>query len=238
MGSIAAALVTGATAGIGNAFAATWQRGATLSSSSRATPEQLEQVAAELRSTYGVDVEVLPADLSIREDVMTVATRLEDTARPIDTLVNNAGFGVHAKLLDDAADLQERAFDVMCLAVLILSGAAGRAMVSAGRAIISVTPRRAGSSGQLLRDQGAGDHLHRGVGHRAQRHRRDRHGAVPRLGAHRVRPAGITNKNLQDFVWSGRRPARQRVPRRRGQGQGHPRSRPGAGRPRSSSARL
>jgi short-subunit dehydrogenase len=51
-------------------------------------------------------------------------------------LVNNAGFGIHASLLDKDFSIQEKALDVMCLAVLILSGAAGRAMVARGHGSI------------------------------------------------------------------------------------------------------
>ncbi len=201
---MATALVTGATAGIGNAFARHLAaRGDALVLVAR-DAERLEQVAAELRSTYGVDVEVLPADLSIREDVMTVATRLEDAARPIDTLVNNAGFGVHAKLLDDAADLQERAFDVMCLAVLILSGAAGRAMVARGRgAIINVSS----TSGWIVK--GNYSAIKAWVTTYTEALATELSGTG--VTATALCPgwvhtefhdrAGITNKNLPDFVW-------------------------------------
>ena len=49
-------------------------------------------------------------------------------------LINNAGFGLHASLIDASQiELHERAMDVMCLAMLILGGAAGRAMKARGR---------------------------------------------------------------------------------------------------------
>lgn len=131
---MATALITGATAGIGNEFARQLAaRGDDLVIVARDV-DRLESVAAELRRAHGVDVEVLRADLSVREDVDRVAARLEDADRPVDLLVNNAGFGLHASLLDaDATETQIRAFDVMCLAVLILGGAAGRAMSARGR---------------------------------------------------------------------------------------------------------
>jgi short-subunit dehydrogenase len=93
----------------------------------------LERVAAELREVHGIEVETISADLAVREDVMRVADRIEDPARPIDWLINNAGFGLHSTVLDRSEiDIQARAFDVMCLAVLILGGAAGRAMRARG----------------------------------------------------------------------------------------------------------
>lgn len=129
---MASALVTGGTAGIGAAFArALAARGDDLVLVAR-DAARLEETAAALRAEHGVQVEVLPADLAVREDVDRVAARLADPERPIDVLVNNAGFGLQAKLLDPDVAAHERALDVMCLAVLILSGAAGRAMKARG----------------------------------------------------------------------------------------------------------
>lgn len=99
--------------------------------------ERMRSVAAELQEFHGIDVEVLRADLAVREDMDLVAERLEDTSRPIDMLVNNAGFGLHSSLLDASEnDTHVRALDVMCLAMLILGGAAGRAMKARGSGTI------------------------------------------------------------------------------------------------------
>ena len=134
------ALVTGATAGIGAAFArALAARGDDLVLVAR-DATRLEEVATRLREAAAVEVEILPADLSVREDVLKVAARLEDPDRPVDVLVNNAGFGVHSNLLDPDTSRHEYALDVMCLAVLILGGAAGRAMRARGHGrIINVS---------------------------------------------------------------------------------------------------
>ena len=131
---MARALITGATAGIGNAFASELAaRGYDLVLVARDL-ERLDAVAAELQQVHGIDAEVLRADLSVRDQVLAVAERLEDPERPVDLLVNNAGFGLHASLLDASKlDLHEQALDVMCLAMLILGGAAARAMKARGR---------------------------------------------------------------------------------------------------------
>lgn len=131
---MATALITGGTSGIGNAFARELAaRGTDLVLVARDV-ERLESVAAELRAAHGVDVEVFPADLSVREQLDSVADRLEDQSRPVDMLINNAGFGLHSSLLDEAdLDKQELALDVMCFALLVLGGAAGRAMKVRGR---------------------------------------------------------------------------------------------------------
>ena len=128
---MATALVTGATSGIGAAFArALARRGWDLVLVAR-DEARLESEAARYRG-QGRQVEVLRADLSDRADVTRVAERLEDPARPVDLLVNNAGFSVRASLLSTDQAAHDRAFEVMVRAVQVLSGAAGRAMAQRG----------------------------------------------------------------------------------------------------------
>ena len=137
---MATALVTGGTAGIGNAFVrALAARGDDVVIVAR-DRERMNALAAELKQTYGVEVEVITADLSQRPDVDRVAARLEDPDRPIDMVVNNAGFGLHSRLLDPDVEQHRLAIDVMCFAVLVLSGAAARAMTTRGHGrIINVS---------------------------------------------------------------------------------------------------
>ena len=66
------------------------------------------------------------------DDVDRVAERVADPKRPVQWCVNNAGFGVHSRLLDPDPGTHLKAFDVMCSAVLVIAGAAGRAMRSRG----------------------------------------------------------------------------------------------------------
>lgn len=130
------ALITGGTSGIGAAFArALAARGDDLVLVAR-DPERLAATAASLHDEYGVTVETLVADLADRDQALRVAQRLESTDRPVDTLVSNAGFGVRAKLLDADTSQHEQSFDVMVRAVLILGGAAGRAMKTRGHGTI------------------------------------------------------------------------------------------------------
>ncbi|MGC3992643.1 MAG: SDR family NAD(P)-dependent oxidoreductase [Propionicimonas sp.] len=125
-------LVTGATSGLGAAFArALAARGSDLVIVAR-DEERLAATAAELRTAHGVTVDVLRADLSVDADLRAVAAELENSERPIDLLVNNAGFGLHTRLTDPDVAVHRNAIDVMCYAVLVLGGAAGRAMRARG----------------------------------------------------------------------------------------------------------
>lgn len=134
-------MVTGGTSGIGREFVTQLAaRGDDVVIVARDTV-RMSAIKDEVEACYGVHVETIEADLSRRDDVDRIAARVEDPDRPIDLLVNNAGFAVHAKILDpDALELQDRALEVMVRAVLVLSAAAGRAMRSRGHgAILNVS---------------------------------------------------------------------------------------------------
>lgn len=131
------ALVTGATSGIGATFATQLAaRGDDLILVAR-DAARLEQRAAELRDAHGVDVETLPADLSDRTQLARITDRLSDTDRPIEMLVNNAGFGIHTRILaEDAMAHIDPAMEVMVRSVMVLSQAAARTMRERGTGTI------------------------------------------------------------------------------------------------------
>lgn len=134
------ALVTGATSGIGLAFCRELaERGNDLVIVARHRA-RLENVSDELRARHSINVEILAADLSKRAALRRVADRVADRDRPIDLLVNNAGFGTSKSFLKgDVAD-EEAMLDVLCHAVLVLSHAGALSMKDRGRgAIINVS---------------------------------------------------------------------------------------------------
>jgi uncharacterized protein len=134
------ALVTGPTSGIGLRFAHQLaEKGYDLVLVSR-DQGRLDAVADELREGYGGTVDVLPADLGDRSSLARVEARLADQDRPVDLLVNNAGFGLKHGFLDNSVEDEQAMLDVLVTAVLRLTHAAIRPMVARGHgAIINVS---------------------------------------------------------------------------------------------------
>jgi short-subunit dehydrogenase len=129
-------LITGATAGIGSAFARRLaEDGHTLVLVAR-DEQRLEKRAEQLRRAYGVSVEVLPADLSADKGIERVEARLRDRERPVDVLVNNAGFGNRGGFGDVPMSDELTMLKVHCEAVLRLTGAATEAMRERGRGFV------------------------------------------------------------------------------------------------------
>lgn len=91
---MATALITGASSGLGAEFARQLAaRGADLVLVAR-DRAALEELAGSLRARFGVEVDVLAADLLDPDARDTVVARLADARHPVDILVNNAGFGM------------------------------------------------------------------------------------------------------------------------------------------------
>jgi short-subunit dehydrogenase len=137
---MATALVTGATSGIGAEFARQLaSRGDDLILVARDTA-RLRSYADELTAAYRVDCEVLTADLVDRAQLQLVEARLADRARPVDLLVNNAGFSTNQLFLDGDLEAEQAMLDVLVTAVLRLTHAALPGMVARGTgAVVNVS---------------------------------------------------------------------------------------------------
>ena len=126
------AVVTGASAGIGREFARQLaQRGTDLVLVARSR-EKLEELAQELDVAHGVTSEVEVADLTTPGDVARIADRIADDERPVDLVVNNAGFGTRGRFDQLAVDRELQEIDLNVGAVVRLSHAAAATMVRRG----------------------------------------------------------------------------------------------------------
>ena len=133
------ALITGASSGIGAAFAAGLAaRGQDLVMVARRA-DRLEQLAESLERAHGVRAEALAADLASDDDVERVAQRLQSAAN-LELLVNNAGFGSRGKFFETDARGQEQMHRLHVLATVRLTHAALPGMVERGKGgIINVS---------------------------------------------------------------------------------------------------
>jgi uncharacterized protein len=118
------ALITGASSGIGAAFAHRFAAsGCNLVLVAR-DKLRLEASADELRARYGVQVEVVAADLIDPAECGRVEERLSSATAPVDILINNAGFGLPAPFPHSPIDDEERMLDLLVRVPLRLTHAA------------------------------------------------------------------------------------------------------------------
>ncbi len=139
MWRVTTALITGASSGLGAEFARQLaERGADLVLVAR-DKEALDAVAARLRSTTAVEVEVLVADLTIPRQRAKVVTRLQDDRRPIGVLVNNAGHGLPLAFERNDIEDEARHLELHVEVPMRLSHAAlGRMLARGSGRIINV----------------------------------------------------------------------------------------------------
>ncbi|MFE9405416.1 SDR family NAD(P)-dependent oxidoreductase [Streptomyces sp. NPDC006530] len=127
------ALITGATAGIGAAFARRLAAdGHDLVLVAR-DGKRLSEQATELHDRHGIEAEVLTADLSTEDGITAVERRLSQPRRPVDLLVNNAGFANKGRYLEVPMADELTMVKVHIEAVLRLTSAATAAMRERGR---------------------------------------------------------------------------------------------------------
>lgn len=130
-----AALVTGASSGIGAAYAERLaRRGHDLILVAR-DQQRLDASAARLRQTYRVSVDVLRADLTLPADVATVEARLREDAR-IGILINNAGAAQSGGFLQQTAEGIDRLVALNTTALTRLAAAAAARFAAAGTGAI------------------------------------------------------------------------------------------------------
>lgn len=120
---MAIALITGATAGIGAQYARLLAtEGFDLILVAR-NKNRLASTARSLNKEFGVKVEVLPADLTKPVQLEKVRKRLSDSMKPIEVLINNAGFGINKSFLVSDLSDEQGLLDVLVTAPMRLTHA-------------------------------------------------------------------------------------------------------------------
>lgn len=115
------ALVTGASSGIGAAFAAEFARhGYDLVLTAR-REDRLVALATRLESEHGVRVRIVPCDLSHVDGVRRLCDALIAERVHVDALVNNAGYGVPGRYLRSSWDTHQAFLQVLVTAVAELT---------------------------------------------------------------------------------------------------------------------
>ncbi len=115
------ALVTGASAGIGKAFAELLAgHGYDLVLTARRA-DRLAALAATLSAAHGIQVHVLPADLADRAAPATLCDQLHGRGLAVDLLVNNAGYGVPGRYVSTSWQQQADFLQVLVTAVAELT---------------------------------------------------------------------------------------------------------------------
>ncbi len=116
--------MTGASSGIGRAFAVELAAAGTELVVVARRGDRLEELAAEIVESGGPKPEVLVADLGEPDQRAEVESRLGDPARPVDLLVNNAGFGTRGFFAELPVEREEAEISVNVLAPVRLARAA------------------------------------------------------------------------------------------------------------------
>jgi len=133
---MATALVTGATAGIGAAYTELLAKaGFDLVLVARDLP-RLNTFANKLKKSHKIKVETIKADLTKPVQLAKVEKRLANASKPIEVLINNAGFGIKDSFLDSDLKREQELLDVLVTAPMRLTHAVLPLMVKRNSGII------------------------------------------------------------------------------------------------------
>ena len=106
-------VITGASAGIGAAFARLYaEKGHDLVLTAR-REDRLREQADRLSQEYGVEVMVVPLDLALPTASTRLLSRIEEAGKHVDVLINNAGYGLPGTFLNTSWDDQKDFLQVM-----------------------------------------------------------------------------------------------------------------------------
>jgi len=132
------ALVTGASAGIGEALAMELAAaGAKLVLTARRR-DRLESLAARLTRDFGIEARIIVADLEEPDAAGRIFAATEGSGIPVDILVNNAGFGYFGEFAEGDPARQAAMVQVNCTSVVVLTNLFLPRMISRKRGDILI----------------------------------------------------------------------------------------------------
>jgi short-subunit dehydrogenase len=181
--------VTGASSGIGRAFAYELAaRGANLIFASR-SKETLNGIARDVRSKFKVETEVVAVDLAGADSPERLFSKVKALNRTVLVLINNAGFGTYGKLHENSLEANGRQILLNAFSPAILAQLFLPAMVAAGDGAIVNIASTAGFQphtlhGGLRCHEGVPAFILRGALGRKPAYRRARPCALSRPGGH------------------------------------------------------
>jgi hypothetical protein len=167
------ALVTGASAGIGEELARQLAaQGLSVLLAARRI-DRLEALASSLARDHGVEARAVAVDLAERDFFPVLEAAIGD--RELGFVACNAGFGDKGSLLDAPLDEHLRMLDVNCRSTLVLVHRLGRRLRARGRGAILITSSTAAFSGvpwsaHYAATKGWGLQLAEGLAHELRPH--------------------------------------------------------------------
>lgn len=127
------ALITGASSGIGWELAQVLaRRGMDVVLMAR-SKDRLQELAGKIEKAHGVRAVSLPFDLSAPDPMASLEEALARLERPVDLLVNNAGFGVYGNFNSQGAEREAQMVRLNVMAPVLLTGLLLPGMKKRGR---------------------------------------------------------------------------------------------------------
>ncbi|HEU0045839.1 SDR family oxidoreductase [Sphingomonas sp.] len=145
------ALITGASAGLGEGFArALAADGSDLILTARRA-DRLEALAAELRGKHGTASHIIAADLTEPAAPARLIADIAAAGLTVDTLINNAGYGLRGPVAALDPDAQLGVIDINCRALVALARAVLPGMIARkGGGILNVASTAAFQPGPWM----------------------------------------------------------------------------------------
>jgi len=144
-------LITGASSGIGRELARCFAEGGSDLVLVARRENRLRELGKELASRYGIQVRVLPKDLSLSAAGCEIEDELRSAGIQVDVLVNNAGFGDRGAFVGLELERQMKMVQVNMHAVTELTRRLLPAMLERGRGgVLNVASAAAFQPGPLM----------------------------------------------------------------------------------------